>query len=456
MPLVWRELFTRASLGRSGASKQLAPQRWPHPGRIIFSKTISLSALIYDTVVLKCIPHSGAVAAINLGHLGEAAPDFGRQLIGGVAPTPVAAFAGWHVHPGLAAQAQHILQRNDRGVGDRAERQPDEIPVDLTTVRAQILQGQVALTRHFVVAARAQAGAFAGEPADGGVVVVRAGVDDAVLDVVVRLVRVGLRVRAESELQDLHSGKFEPVSQSYHLVSDVAEVFSDDRQIAPVKRPFDLLEKVGARPFLPPAVDRRSFARRDGPIFFKAAEMIQPEDVNRRERLAESLYPPTIAAFFHHVPAVNRIPPQLARLAEIIRRDARDQRRRAFIIEVEEMAVGPDVGAVVRDEDRGVADDPDPMFVGVAGEVEPLFEKEELVELLRADFDRMVLAEKMHGFVFAVAQVGIPFRPLPAVVLVLDRAVRRAIFLPPTRLPYERQIFIFRLVRSVLDNVGVS
>jgi len=28
MPLVWRELFTRASLGRSGASKQLAPQRW--------------------------------------------------------------------------------------------------------------------------------------------------------------------------------------------------------------------------------------------------------------------------------------------------------------------------------------------------------------------------------------------------------------------------------------------
>src|SRR5262245_660119 len=41
MPLLWRELFTRASLGRSGASKQLAPQRWPHPGRIIFSKTIN-------------------------------------------------------------------------------------------------------------------------------------------------------------------------------------------------------------------------------------------------------------------------------------------------------------------------------------------------------------------------------------------------------------------------------
>src|SRR5262249_38388659 len=172
--------------------------------------------------------------------------------------------------------------------------------------------------------------------------------------------------------------------------------------------------------------------------------------------MAESLYPPTVATLLHHVPAVNRIPPQLARLAEIIRRDARDQRRRAFVIEVEEMAVGPDVGAVVRDEDRGVADDLDPMFVGVAGEAEPLLEKEELVELLRADFYRMILAEKVHGLVFAVAQVGIPFRPLPAVVRVLDRAVRRVIFQPPTRLPYERQIFIFRLIRSVPDEVGVS
>jgi hypothetical protein len=238
-------------------------------------------------------------------------------------------------------------------------------------------------------------------------------------------------------------------------VSDVAEVFGDDRQIASVERPFDLLEKVRARPFLPPAVDRRSFACRDSPIFFKAPEMIEPEDVHRGERMAKPLYPPAVAALFHHVPAVNRIAPQLARLAEIIRRDAGDQRRKAFIIEMEQMAVGPDVGAVVSDKDRGVADDPDPMFIGVMGEVEPLLEKEKLVELLRADFDRMILAEKMHGVVFAVAQVRIPFRPLPAFVRVLDRAVRRVILQPPIRLPYERQIFVFRLIRSSTDEVGM-
>src|SRR5262249_10471273 len=96
-----------------------------------------LSKVKSGTDRLKSVPHSGAVAAKNLSHLGKAAPDFGRQLIGSVAPAPVAAFAGWHVHPGLAAQAQHVLQRNDRGVGDRAERQPDEIPVDLMAVSAE-------------------------------------------------------------------------------------------------------------------------------------------------------------------------------------------------------------------------------------------------------------------------------------------------------------------------------
>jgi hypothetical protein len=41
MALVWRELFTRAASAEGGASKQLAPQRWPHPRRIIFSKNIN-------------------------------------------------------------------------------------------------------------------------------------------------------------------------------------------------------------------------------------------------------------------------------------------------------------------------------------------------------------------------------------------------------------------------------
>src|SRR5262249_58807883 len=119
-------------------------------------------------------------------------------------------------------------------------------------VSCQILQGPITFAAPLVVAARAQAPAFAPEPAESGVVVVRAGVDDAVRDVVIRLIRVGLRVRAECELQDLHSRKSELVAQSYHFGSDVAEVFGDDRQIAFIERFFDMIEKVSARPFLPP------------------------------------------------------------------------------------------------------------------------------------------------------------------------------------------------------------
>src|SRR5262249_13879518 len=105
---------------------------------------------------------------------------------------------------------------------DRAKRQPDEIPIDLMTVHAQILQGQAALTRYFVVAARAHTGAFAGEPADGGVVVVRAGVADAGLGVAVSRVRAGLRSAAESELQDTTARKLELITQRYHISAAVA------------------------------------------------------------------------------------------------------------------------------------------------------------------------------------------------------------------------------------------
>jgi len=38
MRLLWRELFTRAVLGRSRASKQLAPQRYRRLGALFFQR----------------------------------------------------------------------------------------------------------------------------------------------------------------------------------------------------------------------------------------------------------------------------------------------------------------------------------------------------------------------------------------------------------------------------------
>src|SRR5262245_16522714 len=66
------------------------------------------------------------IAAVNFRHLGQSRANFRRQLLGPVPPSPVAAFARRDIHTRAAVQSQDVLQRNDRGVGDRTERQANE------------------------------------------------------------------------------------------------------------------------------------------------------------------------------------------------------------------------------------------------------------------------------------------------------------------------------------------
>ena len=56
-------------------------------------------------------------------------------------------------------------------------------------------------------------------------------------------------------------------------------------------------------------------------------------------------------------PVVERVAPELAGGAEVVGRHAGDGQRPAVVVELEQLLVGPDVGAVEGDEDRHVADD---------------------------------------------------------------------------------------------------
>ena len=68
------------------------------------------------------------------------------------------------------------------------------------------------------------------QPADRGVVVVGAGVDDAVRRVAFGSILGGLRIVAERELKHAHAGKIELVAQRVHIRRDDTEVFRDDGQ----------------------------------------------------------------------------------------------------------------------------------------------------------------------------------------------------------------------------------
>src|ERR1035441_5402307 len=136
----------------------------------------------------------------------------GNERILRGAPVPVLACPSGHVHAALGSEAEDVLHRHDRSLGDRRERGANEIPCGVFAGRAEV-----------VAKAGPRAVVEGREPAAGGVVVVRARVDDAVGDMVMRQVlAIGL---AERELQHLHARKAEDLEEVADLVREDAEVF---------------------------------------------------------------------------------------------------------------------------------------------------------------------------------------------------------------------------------------
>ena len=187
----------------------------------------------------------------------------------------------------------------------------------------------------------------------GGVVVVGAGVGDGVGLVAVRQVVVRAAV-AEAELQDAHAGHVELLAQRVDFRRDEAEVFRDEGQRP---RASSRRAKSCAPGRLDPlAVDGGLFFGGDGPVGFEAAEVVEADDVVEGVGAADAVDPPVEAALVQDIPAIERIAPALAGRAEVVGRHAGDADGREVFVELEEIGMGPDVGAVEGDEDGDVAD----------------------------------------------------------------------------------------------------
>src|SRR5689334_3495966 len=100
--------------------------------------------------------------------------------------------------------------------------------------------------------------------------------------------------------------------------------------------------------------------------------MVEPDDVDQPQEIAEALDPPGVSGARQRIPAVVWIAPELAGGAEIVGRHPRHHQGRAVLVELEELLMGPDIGAVVGDEDRNVADDPYAKAVDIRLDCRPL------------------------------------------------------------------------------------
>src|SRR5713101_3839967 len=90
------------------------------------------------------------------------------------APGPVAVGPAGMIHPGLAAQHEHILERHDHDIGDRTHGGADHVIGNVLAAACQIALSERALLR------RRRA-----KPADGDIAIVGTGVVHAYGHVVV-------------------------------------------------------------------------------------------------------------------------------------------------------------------------------------------------------------------------------------------------------------------------------
>src|SRR6516225_8162593 len=265
----------------------------------------------------------------------EQAPDArgeGRieRLVRG-APAPVPVRDPGHVHARLGAEAEQVLHGDDREVGDRGHRLAHDAPGDLLLASADVVQ-------HVALRDRIERP----EPPHRRVVVVRSRVDDDVAhEVVRRVVAVG---RIETELEDTHSRKREIGPERDDVLGDVPQVFRHERRAT--DRPRDRIEQRATGTGLPGAPGRGRRTGGDGPVPDEAAEVIETERVVERELVCHARDPPGVPGRGEGVPAVDRVPPELPRLAEVVRRDAGDLHQPPSRVEPEHLLMRPHVRRV--------------------------------------------------------------------------------------------------------------
>ena len=161
----------------------------------------------------------------------------------------------------------------------------------------------------------------------------------------------------------------------------------------------------------PSAIHSSLLARWNLPVGLKSAEVIEANDVALLQCPLHALNPPVISALAEYVPAVKRIAPALSGAAKKIGRHARNIDRVAVFVELKDLGMVPDVGAIQIDEDGDVGDELDAICCAVLMHRAPLFKKEELNRARNHQLALVLLFYFLYGTRVAPPQFVRPVHP---------------------------------------------
>src|SRR5579862_7112297 len=157
------------------------------------------------------------------------------------------------------------------------------------------------------------------------------------------------------------------------------------------------MEQIVPRAIDPASVDGGGIGGGNLPELIETAEVIETNVVAIVRSPAEALDPPVVAFILHHIPTVKRISPALPGFAEKIRRHSGNHFGIKIVIQAEEPAVRPDIGAVVIDEDGDIAHDTNGALGTIAAQSLPLLTKGKLQGAANLQIVRQVLAGALDG-----------------------------------------------------------
>ena len=156
------------------------------------------------------------------------------------------------------------------------------------------------------------------------------------------------------------------------------------------------------------------------------SEVVDADHVKQAKHAFHAFLPPTPSLGSVGVPIVEHRPPLLAAFREVIRWHASDHLGHALIVELEQPSMGPDVCRIVRNEHRHVPDEGNTLLSGLMLHRLP----RRLKPLLGPNMGSGLSSVGCQRFRFAVPERCRPFKPRPAVVVVLDGRIEAPIVQP--------------------------
>ena len=252
------------------------------------------------------------------------------------------------------------------------------------------------------------------EPAPDRVVVMRPRVDEIPLDVPVGRMVPGALAIPEGELQDPHARQCEPVQFGAHIRGDVSQILC--HQPAPGNLAQEHPEEIPGRYGRPFSPGRGFVTRRDLPVGDQSPAVIDADEIEEFQVVADPVDPPGIAAFLQSIPVVYRVSPELPCPAEVVGRHPGDKGSPSPRVELEQGGVCPDIGAVVVHVAGQIPHDGHAETVAVIFQGPPLPEEQVLTETLPLCEGRHLHSARQRGFHAAPAQLPRPAVPcLPPV-----------------------------------------